>query len=268
MSTSTGPAYKLKEATDLFTISEQLDLVREKQNLAVTQEFFDLAVHSYDHTDGKISFAEFLKEKRNEIYDNLKKDNNTHYSLARLLEPEIFLYHNSVRNEIYARLINFDEAATTEFAKLPFIDKDMSYYNGSDSQLSEMSEEEWYDRRDAWDELGLLGKKYPTILKLDVTDVLTVKYNQISPKAVREHWDELNKPSVNARCTRKFSTVYFAYLQDKESKELSFDQVMEILRYRYDDEVELLYNYDKHKKAIPKLREKTEKFVQDNPIEL
>lgn len=268
MSTSTGPAYKLKDGTDLFDIFDHLSLVREKQNLAVTQEFFTLAANSYDHSDGKANFRDFLYNHRNVILDDIKLGNSTHYGLERSLKPEIFFYRNTVRNEVYARLINFSAKAKDEFAKLPFVDKDMEYYDGSDSQLSEISEKEWYDRRSAWDELKLIGNYNPSVLKMNIFDSLVAKYDQTSPKAVKKLWDELDKPSLNGRLTRKFSSLYLSHLQDKENKNHHMNMVMAIISYRYDDDVEGLYGYSKYKKVIPKLRAETEKFIQDHPIEL
>lgn len=269
MSTATGPAYKLKPNTDLFSIGSQLDAVREKQHLEIAQEFLDTAIRSYDYLENPQPFNEFLSTYQNTVLQELKTGDD-HYRLQRLTEPILGFYYNDKRNEVYVRLVNFSKEAITAFSELSFIEKDMEYYNGSDSQLERISEEEWHDRRDAWFELEIRGRSYPNMLKLDLINPLMAKYSNICLKKVKDSSEQLNFGTSEERLKRKFIELYFKAIGNETKIEDAISAVISsTTKYSYsENNVEALHDHEKHGHLIPALRKETEKFVEEHPIKL
>jgi hypothetical protein len=267
MSTATGPAYRLKPNTDLFSVSKHLDEVREAQSIAITQEFFDGSVFMYDYSKEEQTYTDFLYNYTNKLHQELKEEND-HYALTRALNPILLFNHNPVRDEIYVRLVNFVPNAQTLFAQLPFVDKNMEYYNGSDAQLSEMSEEEWHDLRDAWDELNLQSKKYSESLKLELINPLFAKYENLGSKILKQRWDQIQKPKLTERYKRKFLDLYFSNLENVDKQD-PLQAIISSTNYSYSkNTIEDLFMHEKYSHKVEELRNEAEEFIHKRPIEL
>lgn len=277
MSTSTGPAYKIKQGTDLFFIGMSLDTVREAQNLGYTRNLYDYLVTSFDESDldENKTFEQFVQETftgfENDWANNTEK--NSEYTSLRLkLKPSFVFHHNPVRNEVYVRLIDFTDEAIEAFSKLDFVEKNMEYYNASDSQLNRMTEEEWHDLRDAWDEASTRNKPVSSTLKMALVNPVYQAYFMVTIKNLREHWDKIEQVSLNTRHSRVFATKYlkhyFANLP-VNANQFPWHVIFDTKKYNFEkNNVQDLPNWEENLNIIEQLREETVEWVENHPISL
>jgi hypothetical protein len=163
MSTTIDPAFRVSSDANLFDVAEELRAVlipyltdkfrREAVSMALNE--FD----SLDEIDSGLRFAEFLEVSVLQLRRNLVGDFDTYSKFDllpfnRILDFHAVFLRNGVRGETY--LLPSQDALGDKGEELVLgvkgIVSDYSYWNGSDSQIAHIGEEEWLDRRQAWKE--------------------------------------------------------------------------------------------------------------------
>lgn len=162
MSTTISPAFRVSAEADLFSVAEGLRATlipylsdkfrKEAVSMAITE--FD----SVEERDSDWDFSEFLKISLNHLRRNLTGDVETYdkYDLLpfrRILDFRAIFLRNKVRGETYVLLGEpLDKNGEALVLGVEGIESDFSYWNGSDSQLETMTEEEWETRKVSWGE--------------------------------------------------------------------------------------------------------------------
>lgn len=179
MSISIHPAFLVSSDANLFEVAEGL---RAALIPYLTDEFrkeaVSLAVREFDSVDeisSGLEFSEFLATSNNRLNRNLSGDLETFdkYDLLpfrRVLDFQAMFLRNKVRGETYV-LFSGDvlgRAAEELVLGVEGIESDFSYWNGSDSQINGSSsditlitEEEWLRRGESWRETINFGRGIP-----------------------------------------------------------------------------------------------------------
>lgn len=208
MSTSTGPAYALKAHVNIMEVPDMLGEIRDAQSKAIMEDFIEDVIIAFDSQDEETEFADYLPKYITEKVSNQKDLSDRFTYLDGLLNAKVSFYFNKVRNEIYARLLNFSDESVKLFAELPIIAREVTYHNSSDSQLETITEAEWHDRRDLWNELDIKARDYPSVLSVPVFTKLLARYKILNAKNLLESLDTLKLPTYDYRYSRLFSEKY------------------------------------------------------------
>jgi hypothetical protein len=208
MSTATGPAYAIKTTVNIMEVPDFLEDIRVAQSRAIQEELVENAIFAFDNQNTETVFSDYLKTYISKEVSSKKDLSDFSYHIDSLMNAKLAFYYNKVRNETYVRLIGFTNESVTFFAALPIVDREVSYQNGSDSQLETITEAEWHDRRDLWNELDSRARKYPTVLSVPILEELSARYNLINATSILEVLDTLVLPSYEYRYSRLFVGKY------------------------------------------------------------
>lgn len=207
MSTSTGPAFVLKDGVDVFALGEHLDALRDAQELEIVQWFFKDTVLAFVGREHDKSFRDFVRSYLSEDVD-FKNISGWSPYIGSLISSSFLFYKNPVRNEVVVRAVGLSGAALELFEQLPLFSREVTYYNGSDSQLDKISEEEWKDRKKVWDELDLRTAMHPQALHLSLFNEQYARYEFLNVKALEKHWDNLEFPAFSNQLRDVFVSMY------------------------------------------------------------
>lgn len=192
MSTTISPAFFVSADADLFAVADGLraalipclseDFRKEAVRLAITE--FD----SVEERESDWDFSEFLKVSLNALRRNLGGEIDTYdkydkYDLLpfrRILDMEAIFLRNKVRDETYVLISQniLDKSGESLVLGVEGIESDFSYWNGTDSQLEYLTEEEWETRKVSWNETidrskgvaqqGMVVKFFETISRYEM----------------------------------------------------------------------------------------------------
>lgn len=266
MSTSTGPAYAIKNTVNLMTIPAMLDDIRYEQKREILQSFLEDLITSYD---AQKTEKEFLQHVHNYIrrgIDDKADLNNYSPYIDSLINSKIGFYYNEKRDETYARLMGFTQKSVDLFKELPIVEREVTYYNNSDSQLSHMTLEEWHDRRDLWYELDLKTRTYPSTLSVNMMNPTMSRYITLSVKALTEEWGNLVVTNDTKRYKDIFLNEYCRLVVNKTSED-----IMKVLTHSFafnrnrstDIDYADLYDYEEH----PDIIEQADKIANERLAE-
>lgn len=163
MSLTISPAFLVTSDADLFEVAEGLRAVlvpylseafrKEAVKMAITE--FD----SVEERDSDCDFSEFLRVSLNRLRQNLAGMMETYdkYDLLpfrRILAIEAIFLRNKVRGQTYVLVGQnvLDRKAEALVLGVKGIESEFSYWNGTDSQLEYLTEEEWEIRKVSWNE--------------------------------------------------------------------------------------------------------------------
>lgn len=163
MSTTITPAFRLSSEIDVFTVADGLrgtliPYLADK----FRKEAVAMAVREFDNGNEVpgLEFSEFLKKFIILLRENLtghseKYDKYDLLPFKRILDCQAVFLRNKVRNETYC-LISQDglgeKGETLVLNEVKGIESDFSYWNGTDSQVAVIGEDEWYFRKACWKE--------------------------------------------------------------------------------------------------------------------
>jgi hypothetical protein len=163
MSTTITPAFRLSPDADLFEVAEGArSVIVPYLSQKFREEYVQVAVREFDsveHINSGLSFSEFMQSSVRNLRENLNGKTGTldKYDLLpfrRILDFQGVFLKNRVRHHTYV-LFSQDalgEEGESLVLQVEGIESDFSYWNGSDSQVADIGEEEWYFRKDCWKE--------------------------------------------------------------------------------------------------------------------
>lgn len=213
MSTSTGPAFVLKDGVDVFALNKHLDALRSAQELEVVQWFFKDTVLAFVGKEHDKSFREFVVSYLSEDVDYKNISDWSPY-ISSLISACFLFYKNHVRDEVVVRAVGLSSEALRLFEQLPIFSREVTYNNGSDSQLEYISKAEWKDRERFWDELELRKATAPQALKLPLVNEQYARYEFLSVKALEKHWGNLEVPAFSTQLRDVFVSIYAQFLTE------------------------------------------------------
>lgn len=289
MSTATGPAYKIKPDTDLFTIAASLQETKQTHILGMIQEYLDYSIQEWlTFAARKVSdnvpkdFNEHVQTIANRFYADwatVKSDSSSEFNQLRAgTTASLIFYKSFAREELYVRLVDFKKTAVEVFSKLPFVVQSMEYYNGSDSQLNEMSEEEWHYRRDVWEEVGGRNKPSPSTVKISLVNSTYSPYDSVSPKKLNEFKAELTVPSRNKLLTKifrfKYNQFYFTEIEPPKLQggfssgtTFNWTALNDIAKYSFkENNLQVLPGVDGNEQKVEEMREQSVEWLKTYPV--
>lgn len=254
MSTTISPAFKIADDFDVFRFAEiaRAELTAEIVRLYHTQVLHYAVMNKDSHPD---------QDFRDVVVSELKEDFNRdlHFRATFLF------YRNHVRNEVYVRPLGFVSEVANKLNKLPYIDSDFSYWDGSDSQLESMSEEEWKDRKKAWMETIPYDGKSLHHVEVKLFDDYMVHVAS-SLKSFVESYPSLVYPSIDKRRHDLLFDAYHRKLTDS-GVPLSGEDVMKaVSQYSYMRTPDAFLQVEEHPELLAAAVFETDEYLQENPF--
>lgn len=205
MSTHIGPAFKLARDTDVFTFAENLRVVTEPAlKRFLFQHVHSMAITTYDYATTFKPFAEVIKD---EMADYCWcRTSERSWVTSAVADATAYIYRDENEN-LFLLIQGAPHEVADAVAAMDEVEGDYSYHDSSDSQLAEITYEQWKERLAKWNSL-IPKNGYAPIYTAGISIKLGLEPALLKLEDYEEFADSLISDSEEQREARILENVY------------------------------------------------------------